>query len=138
MSEQGSTSDGGIVVRLLGAMAGLIALGLGIAWLAQPHVARHTGLTGLGIGVVLLTLSFAPWRTEKTLATILVIAVVAIFGAIIVVGGKASGSGFCGTHTCIGDFNNENGSIVECADGTYSHAGGLSGACSWHGGVAAP
>lgn len=47
-----------------------------------------------------------------------------------------STSGFCSTHTCIGDFNNEPGYIVECGDGTYSHAGGLHGACSHHQGEA--
>ncbi len=41
---------------------------------------------------------------------------------------------FCSEHECIGDFEGEEGTIVECADGTYSHAGGISGACSDHGG----
>lgn len=41
---------------------------------------------------------------------------------------------FCSEHECIGDFEGENGTIVECSDGTYSHAGGISGACSDHGG----
>jgi hypothetical protein len=58
-------------------------------------------------------------------------------------GGSTSGSssgysdnssGFCTTHTCIGNFNQGNGYIVRCADGTYSHSGGEPGACSWHGG----
>jgi hypothetical protein len=44
-------------------------------------------------------------------------------------------SDFCSIHDCIGDFNNEPGSIVECSDGSYSHAGGIQGACSSHGGV---
>ena len=47
---------------------------------------------------------------------------------------SSSDSSFCSTHDCIGDFNNEPGTIVECADGTYSHAGGIQGACSSHGG----
>jgi hypothetical protein len=42
---------------------------------------------------------------------------------------------FCQTHDCIGDFDNEPGSVVQCADGSYSHAGGIQGACSHHGGV---
>lgn len=41
---------------------------------------------------------------------------------------------FCSTHQCIGDFQGEPGYIVECADGAYSHAGGIQGACSHHGG----
>jgi hypothetical protein len=42
---------------------------------------------------------------------------------------------FCETHECVGDFGNEPGSVVECGDGSYSHAGGIQGACSHHGGV---
>ncbi len=41
---------------------------------------------------------------------------------------------FCEEHECIGDFEGEDGTVVECADGSYSHAGGISGACSDHGG----
>ena len=51
--------------------------------------------------------------------------------------GSASHAGdakFCDEHRCIGDFTTEDGTIVECADGTFSHAGGLAGACSDHGG----
>jgi hypothetical protein len=43
---------------------------------------------------------------------------------------------FCATHDCIPNFPNGNGYIVQCQDGTYSHSGGIQGACSWHGGVA--
>jgi hypothetical protein len=43
---------------------------------------------------------------------------------------------FCSTHTCIPNFPNGNGSVVQCADGEWSHSGGLSGACSDHGGEA--
>jgi hypothetical protein len=41
---------------------------------------------------------------------------------------------FCSTHACIGEYEKEPGTVVECADGTYSHAGGIQGACSHHGG----
>jgi hypothetical protein len=43
---------------------------------------------------------------------------------------------FCssGTNVCIPNFPNGNGSVVQCADGEWSHSGGLSGACSDHGG----
>lgn len=41
---------------------------------------------------------------------------------------------FCSTHECIGNFTNGTGTIVQCADGEWSHSGGLSGACSDHGG----
>jgi hypothetical protein len=43
---------------------------------------------------------------------------------------------FCEEHTCEGDFTTEPGTIVKCTDGDYSHAGGISGACSYHGGEA--
>ena len=46
----------------------------------------------------------------------------------------ATDSQFCSTHTCIENFPNGNGYIVQCADGEWSHSGGLSGACSDHGG----
>jgi hypothetical protein len=49
--------------------------------------------------------------------------------------GAAEDPGFCDTHDCIPNFDNGNGSIVQCADGTYSHSGGIQGACSHHGGV---
>jgi hypothetical protein len=41
---------------------------------------------------------------------------------------------FCSTHTCIANFPNGNGAVVECNDGEWSHSGGISGACSDHGG----
>lgn len=46
----------------------------------------------------------------------------------------ATDAEFCSTHQCIENFPNGNGSIVQCADGEWSHSGGLSGACSDHGG----
>jgi hypothetical protein len=46
----------------------------------------------------------------------------------------ASDESFCQEHECIGEFESEDGYVVECADGSYSHAGGKSGACSDHGG----
>lgn len=41
---------------------------------------------------------------------------------------------FCAANQCIGAFTTEGGTIVQCVDGTYSHAGGIPGACSHHGG----
>jgi hypothetical protein len=46
----------------------------------------------------------------------------------------ATDAQFCSTHTCIENFPNGSGSIVQCADGEWSHSGGRSGACSDHGG----
>jgi hypothetical protein len=41
---------------------------------------------------------------------------------------------FCSSHSCIPSFSNGNGAVVQCVDGEWSHSGGLSGACSDHGG----
>ncbi|MCW3025661.1 MAG: hypothetical protein JWM29_1093 [Solirubrobacterales bacterium] len=42
---------------------------------------------------------------------------------------------FCTTHQCIASFDEGHGTIVQCADGEWSHSGGLPGVCSRHGGV---
>jgi hypothetical protein len=47
----------------------------------------------------------------------------------------AAASDFCATHRCIASFSSGRGSVVQCADGQYSHSGGLPGVCSRHGGV---
>jgi len=45
---------------------------------------------------------------------------------------------FCASHICVSTFwTATNGYVVECADGHYSHSGGVRGACSRNGGVAA-
>lgn len=41
---------------------------------------------------------------------------------------------FCSSRSCIPNFPNGTGTVVQCVDGEYSHSGGLSGACSHHGG----
>lgn len=43
---------------------------------------------------------------------------------------------FCSTHACIPSFPNGDGTIVQCADGQWSHSGGGAGVCSGHGGQA--
>jgi hypothetical protein len=53
---------------------------------------------------------------------------------VVLMGGGCGTSGFCASHECIGNFDNGQGSIVQCADGMWSHSGGRSGACSGHGG----
>jgi hypothetical protein len=46
---------------------------------------------------------------------------------------------FCDYFNCIPSFwNSTNGYVEECVDGTYSHSGGRSGACSHHGGELRP
>lgn len=42
-------------------------------------------------------------------------------------------SDICDYFSCIGNFWNGRGYMVECNDGTYSMSGGISGACSYHG-----
>lgn len=44
----------------------------------------------------------------------------------------------CSYFDCIANFYNGRGYMVECSDGTYSMSGGISGACSHHGGVSRP
>ena len=45
----------------------------------------------------------------------------------------------CSYFNCIPSFwNQTNGYLVECQDGTYSHSGGVRGACSYHGGQLRP
>jgi hypothetical protein len=44
--------------------------------------------------------------------------------------GGSSTTGFCTTHDCISNFDEGTGAIAQCADGTWSQSGGLSGACS--------
>ncbi|MGA2012726.1 MAG: hypothetical protein ABSH51_19640 [Solirubrobacteraceae bacterium] len=44
----------------------------------------------------------------------------------------------CAGHACVGDWKRDmalGGTVVRCADGSWSHAGGLDGACSGDGGV---
>jgi hypothetical protein len=48
--------------------------------------------------------------------------------------GTNANARFCLTHTCIANFSNGHGSIVQCEDGEWSRSGGLAGACSYHGG----
>ena len=44
-------------------------------------------------------------------------------------------SDFCGTFLCMKNFNRGRGYVVQCRSGSFSKSGGISGACSWHGGV---
>jgi len=46
---------------------------------------------------------------------------------------------FCAYFACIASFwSHTNGYVDQCVDGTYSHSGGVQGACSHHGGEARP
>ena len=48
---------------------------------------------------------------------------------------ERTGQSFCDVHQCIPSFDAGRGSIVQCADGEWSHSGGVQGACSSHGGI---
>jgi hypothetical protein len=50
-------------------------------------------------------------------------------------GSGQSDDDFCTDHACIPNYDEGTGSTVICADGTYSHSGGIQGACSHHGGL---
>jgi hypothetical protein len=62
---------------------------------------------------------------------VVVLAIIAIAGIHFATDANAR---FCLTHGCIANFSNGRGYIVQCSDGEWSHSGGLSGACSYHGG----
>lgn len=52
---------------------------------------------------------------------------------------SAPPSNFCNYFTCIPSFwVSTKGYVDQCTDGTYSHSGGRSGACSSHGGERRP
>jgi hypothetical protein len=44
----------------------------------------------------------------------------------------------CSYFSCIANFTNGSGYMIQCTDGTYSMSGGHRGACSYHGGEARP
>jgi hypothetical protein len=44
----------------------------------------------------------------------------------------------CDGHACVGDWKRDmalGGTVVRCVNGSWSHAGGLAGACAGDGGV---
>ena len=50
---------------------------------------------------------------------------------------RAAPSNLCSYFSCIpSSWNSTNGYVAQCADGMFSHSGGVRGACSGHGGVA--
>lgn len=75
----------------------------------------------------LVVVTTAPWAA--------LVGVLWLLGVDFGGGSHTSGGGdFCSTHSCISSFDEGAGSIVQCADGMWSHSGGLQGACSSHGG----
>lgn len=86
---------------------------------AQEQIAsdwRHAGAP-VPAGLATLTQRSAPGRHESPPSS------------------PSADTTFCTTHPCIANFDNGRGSIVQCADGEYSHSGGLPGVCNRHGGV---
>jgi hypothetical protein len=48
---------------------------------------------------------------------------------------SCAGNSECDGHPCVGAWKRDmalGGTVVQCADGSWSHAGGLQGACSRH------
>jgi len=43
-------------------------------------------------------------------------------------------SAFCNYFSCIGNFWNGRGYVMQCRDSLFSKSGGISGSCSSHGG----
>ncbi|HXA27982.1 MAG TPA: hypothetical protein VN193_04470 [Candidatus Angelobacter sp.] len=46
--------------------------------------------------------------------------------------------GFCSYFSCIANFPNGHGYVMQCTDGMFSKSGGISGSCSYHGGNRQP
>lgn len=60
--------------------------------------------------------------------------------AVLVLAGCATNEE-CDGHACVGSWKRDialGGTVVRCADGTWSHGGGLGGVCSGHGGQRQP
>jgi hypothetical protein len=115
--------------KLLGVLlAPLAAIVYGIGFLAFQVV-------GWTVMIVYLVVWLA------IVAVVCSIPTLAIWGVLWALGltaGSSSGGGasasFCDTHDCIPNFDEGSGSVVQCADGSWSQSGGRSGACSHHGG----
>lgn len=91
-------------------------------------------LLAVAVGLWLRTVPGAQRASRALRAAPLAVAVLGLgsCGAAVTIGNGSSG--FCDKHDCISNFDNGHGSIVQCADGMWSHSGGLPGACSDHGG----
>jgi len=83
----------------------------------------------------------ALWRLGGIAGTVAVLAGVGLIAAwaggadwSLSSGSTSSAANFCSSHSCIPNFPNGHGSVVQCVDGTWSHSGGIQGACSDHGG----
>ncbi len=133
---------------------GLVVFALGAAIkqiIHHPRVTESIGLEvlivgALAFGLFLLRAQIKDWKGEEYKASKPAIAMAscgllaAIAGAVVFLSSvhisesKRSAGSFCSSHECIPNFDNGRGSIVQCADGEWSHSGGLQGACSDHGG----
>jgi hypothetical protein len=100
---------------------------------AQGEHARTHWWHWLWAGPVFLVSGIAAVAAALAALAVAAAVVVGIFLAIFS-GGGGEQSGFCAKHRCIDNFSTGQGSIIQCADGMWSHSGGLSGACSRHGG----
>jgi hypothetical protein len=72
------------------------------------------------------------WERSAASARKLILAVLAAL-----VLAACAGNQECDGHPCVGDWKRDmalGGTVVRCADGSWSHGGGLGGACAGHGG----
>ena len=129
-----------VSLAFLVAIVGGIAVGIVVAVVnSQPSPWGWTAvaavLAGL-VGAALAAFSESSVRHGIGVALLVFAAagVIVPAGKAIVDSDSSKPHGFCATHQCIDNFDEGRGSIVQCADVMWSHSGGLSGACSWHGG----
>jgi hypothetical protein len=86
----------------------------------------------IGGGVYLQLMSFKHTAHSRARSTV---AVAAALAALALAGCATNLE--CDGHACVGDWKRDmalGGSVVQCADGAWSHAGGLGEACSGYGG----
>jgi hypothetical protein len=144
----------GIGIGLV-AFIGLAVVAALVVWLVggaveivghHPGSTRAIGLELLVVGVIAFGLCAAVADRLPAVSTVsLCLAILTAVGG---VGALASsddprvahratkaGQDFCDHHACISSFYEGRGSIVQCADGEWSHSGGIQGACSSHGGA---
>jgi len=125
--------SGAFLVALVGAIpVGIVAAIISSHPSPWGWTAVAAVLAGL-VGAALL-LSMSPTREHIGVALLVVGAIGVIVPAGKAIVDSSKPHGFCATHRCIDNFDEGRGSIVQCADGMWSHSGGLRGACSYHGG----
>lgn len=116
-----------------------IVTALACAAIVGPVFDHADAFTILWLGVPPLAFAAAwLWFWVEHEERAMIVGGLAAMLAVVAVAGGAwaeAPTGFCATHGCVPSFEKGRGSIVQCEDGMWSRSGGLSGACSHHGGV---